>query len=216
MLFVTPHTGPSGEGPDSDSIDERSQDPVSGADEVWLEHVELGSAGERSRGKVPSHPVDRETALAFAALICAIAVGAAILQAGWELGRAGEKRLPAARPATVEPAPPPPTSVPAATPPAPFAPPPAPVPTVARLILTAARGDCWLSVRAGSPTGERLFEGTLTRGKSIRVERARVWIRLGAPENLEVLLNGAAVEGFPGQTADVLVTARGVRVVSRG
>ncbi|MGH2799315.1 MAG: helix-turn-helix domain-containing protein [Thermoleophilaceae bacterium] len=54
-------------------------------------------------------------------------------------------------------------------------------PALARLVVTAARGDCWLSVRAGSRDGRVLYEGTLREGDSLRFARKRLWIRMGGP-----------------------------------
>lgn len=92
----------------------------------------------------------------------------------------------------------------------------APRPTPVRLVLTATRGDSWLVVRAGSETGELLYEGTLTTGRALRFVRKRLWLRVGAPANLEVRLNGEPAKGFPRSTADVLVTPRGVVSISLG
>jgi DivIVA protein/Domain of unknown function (DUF4115) len=89
-------------------------------------------------------------------------------------------------------------------------------PTSARLVLTATRGDSWLVVRAGSKTGDVLYEGTLATGKTLRFVQKRLWLRVGAPANLDVKLNGAPAKGFPRLTADVVVTPRGLGSVSLG
>jgi cytoskeleton protein RodZ len=85
---------------------------------------------------------------------------------------------------------------------------------LARLVLTAARGDCWVQVRAGSVSGRLLFEGTLEQGQAKRFTRKRLWLEVGAPSNLNVQLNGRRVQSFPQGPAIVLVTAKGVRTVS--
>jgi cytoskeleton protein RodZ len=85
---------------------------------------------------------------------------------------------------------------------------------LARLVLTAARGDCWVQVRAGSVSGRLLFEGTLEQGQAKRFTRKRLWLEVGAPSNLNVRLNGRRVQSFPQGPAIVLVTAKGVRTVS--
>jgi cytoskeleton protein RodZ len=92
---------------------------------------------------------------------------------------------------------------------------PAPQPARrARLVLTAARGDCWMSVRANSASGPLLYQGSLEQGQTQRfVKWRRVWIELGAPANLRVRLNGKAVR-FPRRQAVVLVTAKGVRTLA--
>lgn len=85
---------------------------------------------------------------------------------------------------------------------------------VARLVLTAARGDCWVQVRAGSVSGRLLFEGTLEQGQAKRFTRKRLWLEVGAASNLNVRLNGRRVQSFPQGPAIVVVTAKGVRTVS--
>ena len=89
-------------------------------------------------------------------------------------------------------------------------------PTSARLVLRATRGESWLLVRAGSETGELLYEGTLAPGRALRFVRNRLWLRVGAPANLDVRLNGEPAKGFPRLTADVVVTPRGLGSVSPG
>jgi cytoskeleton protein RodZ len=83
-------------------------------------------------------------------------------------------------------------------------------PRVAKIILTAARGGCWLSVRLGSDTGRLLYEATLQQGQSARFSAPRVWIRLGAPWNLDATLNGKSVR-LPGALGNVIVTPTGLR-----
>jgi cytoskeletal protein RodZ len=82
---------------------------------------------------------------------------------------------------------------------------------LARLLVTAARGDCWLSVRAGSKDGPVLYEGMLRESDSLRFARRRLWVRMGAPWNLEARLNGRALRGLPADTGNVLITRAGVR-----
>jgi hypothetical protein len=81
-----------------------------------------------------------------------------------------------------------------------------------QLVLKAARGDCWLEVRAGSASGKLLFFGTLTRGKSLPFRRDRLWLAFGAGANLDVLVNGQRVENFPRGTTTATVTAKGLLV----
>jgi cytoskeleton protein RodZ len=92
---------------------------------------------------------------------------------------------------------------------------PSPKPKLAKLVLAAASGDCWLQVRAGSAGGELLYEGTLQQGQTQRfVKWRRIWIQLGAPVYLTARLNGHRVRDFPDSPSIVAVTAKGVRVVS--
>jgi cytoskeleton protein RodZ len=86
---------------------------------------------------------------------------------------------------------------------------------LARLVLTAAYGPCWLRVQRGSPAGRYVHEGTLEQGQSLRFAGTRLWIRLGAPSNLEASLNGARAS-LPDDTATVVVTTAGVRTVEGG
>jgi len=83
-------------------------------------------------------------------------------------------------------------------------------PRVARIVLAAARGPCWLSVRLGSDTGRLVYEATLEQGRSARFSAPRVWIRIGAPWNLDAILNGKSVR-LPGALGNVIVTPAGVR-----
>jgi cytoskeletal protein RodZ len=83
-------------------------------------------------------------------------------------------------------------------------------PAVGRLNLVAVRGDCWLSVRAGSSEGRVLYEGMLRQGETAQVSGARLWIRIGAPWNLDASWNGRALRGLPGDTGNIVVTKAGV------
>ena len=82
---------------------------------------------------------------------------------------------------------------------------------VSRLVLTAIRGDCWLSVRQGSAAGALVWQGLLRRGASLRLGRPPLWIRMGAPWNLAARLGTRGLPGLPTalQPANVLVTAAG-------
>jgi cytoskeleton protein RodZ len=82
---------------------------------------------------------------------------------------------------------------------------------LARLVLVAARGDCWLSVRAGSREGRILYEGLLREGRSLRFAGKRLWVRMGAPWNLEARLNGKAASGLPAEAGNVFVKWAGIR-----
>jgi cytoskeleton protein RodZ len=99
-------------------------------------------------------------------------------------------------------------------------PPPTPPPAssatrLAKLSLSATRGDCWVRVRAGSATGRLLYEGTVQQGQTQRfVKWKRLWVEVGAPTMLDVRLNGRAVRDFPERQSIVIVTAKGVRTVS--
>ena len=87
-------------------------------------------------------------------------------------------------------------------------------PRIARLVLRAARGDCWVRVTAGSPTGKLLFQGTIFQGQSERFAARRLWLEVGAGENLDVALNGRRVADFPADESVLIVTPKGIRAQS--
>ena len=93
--------------------------------------------------------------------------------------------------------------------------PAAPSPRVARIVLSAARGDCWLQVRSGSETGRILYEQILARGSSTSFAGRGFWIRIGAPSSLSVTLNGKTIDVLPrsGQPTNILVGPSRVRVL---
>jgi hypothetical protein len=84
----------------------------------------------------------------------------------------------------------------------------------AHLVLRA-RGPCWLSIRAGSAAGSVLYEGTLEAGGILRYTlapgRRRLWLRIGAPWNLELSLNGEPATALPPGPGNVLVNRSGLR-----
>jgi hypothetical protein len=83
-------------------------------------------------------------------------------------------------------------------------------PPRAQILLVASRGPCWLSVRLGSASGRVLYDRTLEPGRRARFAGARLWVRFGAPWNLDATLNGKRVS-LPASVGDVMVTARSVR-----
>jgi hypothetical protein len=84
-----------------------------------------------------------------------------------------------------------------------------------RLVLTAARGASFVQVRSGGVNGKLLWEGTLEQGQSQRfTDQRRLWLDLDDPQNLNAKLNGARLTDFPSEPAVVLVTPRGVRILS--
>jgi hypothetical protein len=85
--------------------------------------------------------------------------------------------------------------------------------TVARIVLVARRGRCWLSIHLGSATGRLVYQRTLEQGRTARFVSTRLWIRIGAPWNLEARLNGKAVQ-LPASTGDVVVTSAGLRATT--
>ena len=132
-----------------------------------------------------------DTTLALVVLLVAAAVGVF----GWRLASSGGGK-------TAHAPPPPPlrTSTVAPTTATTTARPP---PALARVQLDAARGPCWLIVRLGSDTGRTLYERTLQTGQSARFVARRLWIRYGAPSNVDATVNGKPVR-LPTAIADVV------------
>jgi Helix-turn-helix domain/RodZ C-terminal domain len=88
-------------------------------------------------------------------------------------------------------------------------------PPAAPLVLRATRGPCWLSVRERSAHGRGLFEGTLEPGEARRFPDGPLWIRIGAPWNLEASRAGRRLV-LPQTVANVLVTATGIHTLATG
>jgi len=80
-----------------------------------------------------------------------------------------------------------------------------PVPAVRVL---AARGDSWAEVRKGSETGGVLYAGIIVEGDSRTFRNRRLWIRFGAPENVDASIGGKPA-ALPSGTLNMLVTSRG-------
>ena len=139
--------------------------------------------------------------LAIGAIVAAVAAVAA-----WQL-----RGVPSSRP---------PASPPAAGAPAkhhaakPAAPPRTTRSTVAPLpthAVLAATGPVWLLLRAGNSSGPVLYEGTLEQGQTLPVKLApRVWMRVGAPWNLQIRLGGHVLGGLPAAAANMLLGPHGL------
>jgi hypothetical protein len=83
-----------------------------------------------------------------------------------------------------------------------------------QLVLSAARGDVWLSVRAGSASGKLLFQNTLPMGRHLRFGHRRLWVRVGAPWNLAITAAGRRLAVPLQVIGDILVTPAGARVTA--
>jgi cytoskeletal protein RodZ len=96
-----------------------------------------------------------------------------------------------------------------AKPKAAFAPPAAPSPA---LTLAATRGDCWLELRVGSSTGPVVYEHTLRQGEKARFGlRKPLWLRVGAPWNLEATIGHHSVTSdLPPRTGNAEATTNGL------
>lgn len=90
---------------------------------------------------------------------------------------------------------------------------PAPVPRPRRAVVSirATRGEAWFSARAGSEGGRVLYEGILPRGRTLRLESRRLWIRFGAASNVDVRIDGRPSPLPLFGTFDAVVDRAGVR-----
>lgn len=78
-------------------------------------------------------------------------------------------------------------------------------------VFRAARGSCWLLVRRSGSSGPILYERVLAAGRTLRLPiGTALWVRMGAPWNLDVTVAGRAVAGLPTAPANVLVSKTGV------
>jgi Domain of unknown function (DUF4115) len=107
----------------------------------------------------------------------------------------------------VKPAPPPPPPQP---PPFTSQPPPKPPPARSTFRFTAARGDSWFQVRAGSFAGRVLYEGKLRLGETVRLHSRRLWIRFGGASDLDLFINGKRARLPAFGTYDAFAGRRGV------
>lgn len=87
-------------------------------------------------------------------------------------------------------------------------------PAAAIQLVLRASGPCWLWIRAGSTLGPVVYDGTLTAGRTLRYtltpRRQRLWVRIGAPWNLAVLLDGRSASGLPPGPGNILITRHGI------
>jgi hypothetical protein len=89
-------------------------------------------------------------------------------------------------------------------------------PETPTISIVAARGPSWIAARAGSADGPPLWEGILDVGQSVSFDSSRVWLRLGAAGNLDLVVDGKPVRDLWSGTLDVLATSSGVRPASGG
>jgi cytoskeleton protein RodZ len=136
-------------------------------------------------------------------LLLAVPVAALVALVAWQLSTSGGHSHAAFRPRPTRHAQPPRPAV---------RPTVAQPPRLARIVVVASRGSCWLAVRRESATGQQIFQRTLQPGESVRFVAKRLWIRFGAPWNADATLDGKSVR-LPGAIADVVVTSTGIRAV---
>jgi hypothetical protein len=150
----------------------------------------------RSRDRPPPRAhlrVERNVALLT---LVAVAAVTALVIAAWRFGGGEEQSIP---------------NLAQGPPPAAAVEPEKPRVRRADLFVQAVRGSSLLQVRVGSARGRHLFQGTLERGQSERFVARRLWINVGAPENLWLRLNGRPIR-IGGDCPRVLViTATSLR-----
>jgi cytoskeleton protein RodZ len=83
-----------------------------------------------------------------------------------------------------------------------------------RVVLRASRGDCWIAVRLVSEGGGLLYERLLRPGQSVSFTRLPLWVRVGAPGNLVLTLDGRRLGPLAGyRLLNVVVGRSGIRSV---
>ena len=129
-------------------------------------------------GKPHSHR-GRNT-LVFVAVICLLVLGVLIV-----LGRGGGQKTPQTSPSALGIGSPTPKATPSAQ---------ATQAAIDKLKdvlkINAAYGDCWTQVRKESATGSVLFTGTLQKGHSKRFKYKVLWVRLGSPSMVKLVVQG--------------------------
>ena len=135
-------------------------------------------------------------------LLAGVAIAVAVAgAAAWKLGSDGKTIHTQTSATATTAAQAPVRKPPAATPPA----------APAYAVFRAARGNCWLLVRSSGPAGPVLYERTLALGRTLRLPVSRaLWVRIGAPWNLDLGIAGKAVTRLPTVPANVLVSKSGV------
>jgi helix-turn-helix protein len=83
-------------------------------------------------------------------------------------------------------------------------------PSMVRLAIVASSSTCWIEARLGSAGGRLLGEQTLLPGQTARFHGHRIWLRLGAPSNVQLRLNGRAMPLNQTVPVNLLVTKRGL------
>ena len=160
-------------------VDEYNVRYASG-DEVLERRIRGTSPTRRPR---PRQRHRFESKIVLLALV-GIAIVTALVIAAWRFGGSGHETLPLSRLAA---------SAPART---------------GGLLVRAVHGNTLLIVRAGSESGKQEWNGTLAKGEVQSFHAARgLWVYLGSPENVEMLLNGRAVLIGGSKPRSLIVTA---------
>jgi cytoskeleton protein RodZ len=79
------------------------------------------------------------------------------------------------------------------------------------VVITVAKGSCWMVVREDSQDGAELYAGTLSQnGKKTFDSSKRYYMNVGAPEALAMTINGKTVT-LPTAAGAFLVTEAGIQ-----
>jgi cytoskeleton protein RodZ len=82
------------------------------------------------------------------------------------------------------------------------------------IVLRASNGDCWIEVRLGSARGPLVYENLLRRGQAVSFVRMPLWVRVGAPANLVLRVDGRQLAPLAGYgPSNLVVGTSGVRTV---
>jgi cytoskeleton protein RodZ len=82
-------------------------------------------------------------------------------------------------------------------------------PKTAHLVVRAARGSSLLQVRLSSATGRPVYQGTLDKGQSQSFTAKRLWLSIGTPENVSLLLDNRPLRVGGAKPCLLLVTRQG-------
>jgi Helix-turn-helix domain/RodZ C-terminal domain len=123
-----------------------------------------------------------------------IAAVTALVIAAWRFGGSTNQRLPLSEPAKTTPA-----------------------RKATGLVVRAVHGSTLLIVRAGSESGEQVWNGTLTSGEAQRFAAGRrLWVYIGTPENVAMQLDGTSVPVGGSQPRSLIVTAGNITPAGPG
>lgn len=122
--------------------------------------------------------------IVFVALICLLVL-TVIVVLGWNTG--GDTGQPATKPGALGIGSPSPKASTKPSPAASASVKPA-LQNVVRIVGDA--GDCWVQVRRDNATGTILFSGTLKQGKGRSFKGTVLWVRMGIPANVKVIIEG--------------------------
>jgi Helix-turn-helix domain len=89
--------------------------------------------------------------------------------------------------------------------------PPAPARSTVNLVIAAKESGSWVEAHSDSETGPVLFAGTVDTRREVRLSARKIWLRLGAANNLSLTLNGRPAPTELFGTVDVVVTSRGIQ-----